>query len=452
MTTLTRRELLKAGGTIAGLQLLAPIAFRAGEAYAATSPDPATQNRLRLVLIDLAGGNDGLNTVVPKSGTLRDIYEKVRNTTELPAGPLLSLGQTNGGEVGLNAELKTVYNLWQQQRVAVVQGVDYPNHNYSHFISDDIWQSGEPGITPDSGWLGRHLDRVGIGTAELRAVGIGYDRLPLALRGFGKFGEEINWLSETQFLDGTGTVAQRRHTAYAGYDAATDPLGNHYGKLCRNALELSERTAGLTAANPGGLSSRLLTARTLLSNNLGVEVVIVNYGGFDTHENQATLHRDRMIELDRAIEAFFYGTHDGTAVTLNGSPVGPLSPALTERTLVMTFSEFGRRIGDNGSGTDHGAAAPLFLIGPPQPAAGSGKVKLNPGLFGDHPGMGTVTLPADNLVRTTDVRNVYQSVLLNWINDPTGPSPEQGDPLFANVTGTGSVDPYGGVAGLFGVA
>ena len=452
MQTISRRRVLQAGGTVAGLQLLAPIAFRASEAWAA-GPDPATANRKRLVLIDLGGGNDGFNTVVPKSGLLRDVYEKVRTVTELPADSLPSLGLTNDGEVGLNPYLTTLYQLWQQNRVAIVQGVDYPNHNYSHFVSDDIWQSGEPSQAPTSGWLGRHLDRTGVGEGELRAVGIGFDRLPLALRGTNYTGEVINSFPETQFLDGTGTVANLRHAAYAGYDAAPDPVENAYGRRCRAALDLADATRGITSPNGAHyFSSRMLTARTLLSNNLGVEVVVVHMGGYDTHENQVTAHQTLMRELDRGIEAFLYGTRDGVAIPSGGQPIGALPAALAERTLIMTFSEFGRRIGDNSLGTDHGAAAPLFLIGPTPPAAGSGQVKLNPGLHRDHPGVGTVAAPADNLAMTTDIRSIYQAVVKNWIVDATSTNPDEGDALFNSLSGTGYDPSDGQLLGLFGTA
>jgi uncharacterized protein (DUF1501 family) len=458
MRTATRRQVLKAGGAIAGLQVLAPIAFRAGDAWGATGPDPATANRLRLIVLDLGGGNDGLSTVVPQTGVIRDVYDKVRVATNISAGSLLPLGATNGGTVGLNPKLPTVYSLWQANRVAIVQGVDYPAHNYSHFVSDDIWQSGEPGQAPDSGWLGRHLDRTGIGTAELRGIGIGFDRLPLALQGTNLRGEEINSLSQTQFLDGGQTgVAGIRHQKYAGYDAApaSDALPHYYGARCRDALNLATAASGLTAATPGGISNALLTARTLLSNNLGVEVVIIRTAGYDTHVGQLGAHQALMTDLDRGIEAFYYGTRSGTPILSGTTPIGALDANVAARTLIMTYSEFGRRIGDNGDGTDHGAAAPQLLIGPPPPVARSGAVTLVPGLHRDHPNMGTYLAPADNLAMTTDLRTVYQAVITNWIADPTGTSagtnPDTGDPHFSGVSGSG-VNGDGSLAGLFGTA
>src|SRR5687768_13968934 len=167
MRTLSRRQVLRGAATVAGAQALAPFVLRGGRWAAEAAVDPASADRLRLVVIDLFGGNDGLNTVVPMSGPIRSVYEQVRVTTELPSGTLLPLGAVDGGTVGLNPNLSTLHGLWQQDRVAIVQGVDYPNHDYSHFVSDDVWQSGFVDQTTGSGWLGRHLDRVGIAEGEL---------------------------------------------------------------------------------------------------------------------------------------------------------------------------------------------------------------------------------------------------------------------------------------------
>ena len=470
MRTATRRQVLKAGGAIAGAQVLAPLAFRAGEAWGATGPDPATANRLRLVLIDMGGGNDGLNTVVPQSGVLRDVYDKVRPVVKIAASSLLPLGATNGGTVGLNPYLPTVYQLWQANRVAVVQGVDYPNHNYSHFTSNDIWQAGNPDNIGDAGWLGRHLDRTGVPVDQIRAVGIGAVALPHALRGDTYSGVVVNGFGATHFIDGTTPLATKRHEVYGRFaqHSALDVNRSAYGALCGATVRLDQETTGLSAAQPGGLANLLLTARTLMTADLGVEVVFVSTGGYDTHASQLPLQEQLFTDLDQGLEAFFFGTRGGAPITVGGTPgnglpdpvgtpdvpgtpIGPLDPAIADRTLVMTFSEFGRRIGDNASGTDHGAAAPLFLIGPPPPLPGSGAVTLVPGLHGDHPSMGTVALPADNLTMTTDIRTVYQAVLKNWVNDPTGPSPDTGDAHFSGVTGTG-VGPDGELSGLFATA
>jgi uncharacterized protein (DUF1501 family) len=465
--TITRREFVKGAGTAAGAIALAPLLGRA--AYA--DVDPQTATRRRLVVIDLGGGNDGLNMVVPRTGPRRDVYQQVRPTIGLAASSLLPLdrGGADDGSVGLHPNLPTLHRLYRDSRLAVVQGVDYPNHNYSHFTSNDIWQAGNPDNIADAGWLGRHLDRVGVATTEVRAVAIGGAGLAHALRGRTYSGAQVNSLGETHFADGAAALGGARHAVYGRYEqhTAAEPVRHYYGELCAGVVALDAETRGLTAPAPGGLANLLMTARTLLSANLGVEIVFVSTGGYDTHANQLTTQAGLFSDLDQALEAFFFGTKAGVPVTLGGNagnglpgpagttgtpgtPIGPLDPALAERTLVMTFSEFGRRIGENAGGTDHGAAAPMLFVGPPAPAAGSGTPYLVPGLHGEHPDVGTTTLPADNLGMTTDLRGVYQAVLTKWLDDPTGPRPDEGDPEF-RLSGP-SLEADGSFAGLFATA
>ncbi len=447
---LTRRTVLKGAGTVAGLHVLSPLLRGA-----AWGSDPQYATRRRLIVIDLSGGNDGLNTVVPRTGSRRAVYEQVRPSIQLAATSLLPLdrGGPDDGSLGLHPSLVTLHQLYQADRLAVVQGVDYPNHNYSHFTSNDIWQAGNPDNIGDAGWLGRHLDRVGVTADQIRAVGIGGQQLAHALRGNNYSGSQINSLGETHFADGTAPGAPTRHTAYGKFDQHTagEPDRHYYGEVCAGVVYLDQATTGLTAAQPGGLANYLLTARELLTADLGVEVVFVTTGGYDTHASQLALHAQLLTDLDQAIEAYYFGTKGGTAVTdSGGNPIGPIDAAIAAKTLIMTFSEFGRRIGENASGTDHGAAAPMLLVGPPTPTPGSGAPTLVPGLHGDHPDVGTTTLPADNLGMTTDMRSVYQASLTKWINDPTGPAPDLGDSAF--VLSGPSLDPDGSLTGLFGTA
>jgi uncharacterized protein (DUF1501 family) len=421
---LSRRDFLVASGALTGWQLLSPIAIRAGRAFGATTPDPLANERRRLVVIFLQGGNDGLNTVIPigdASGTQRySVYRQVRPSIGYLPGQTLPL--VSGGDadqmLGLNSRLSFMHALYSQERVAIVQGVDYPAHSYSHFVSTDIWESGQPGEAPDSGWVGRHLDRAGIGDGELRGLGVGTD-LPLILRGIEELGVEIASIPAMRFSDGSGAAGVARHEALARY--ATHPVDE---PLRRFAGEQAAETVGVVSAlstiqtpptTGNRLADQLLTARTLLESPLGVEVVHVRHGGFDTHTSQRVGHEALLRQLDQALEAFYLGTIDGAPV---GS-LGPLSPGLVDRTLVMTTSEFGRRIGENGAGagagTDHGAAGPLFLIGPPSSAPGPALVT---GLHGDHPAMGTTLAPVDNLAMTTELRRIYQAVLWNWLADP----------------------------------
>jgi uncharacterized protein (DUF1501 family) len=258
---------------------------------------------------------------------------------------------------------------------------------------------------------------------------------------------QINSLAHTHFADGTAPQAVKRHEVFGRFanHSALDPLRASYGEMCAATVRLDADTQGLVAAQPGGLANYLLTARTLLTADLGVEVVFISTSGYDTHATQLPLHEQLLTDLDQALEAFWFGTKAGAAVTADGAtPIGALDPAVADRTLVMTFSEFGRRIGENAGGTDHGAAAPMLLAGPPAVASG---MRLVPGLHGDHPNMGSTTLPADNLGLTVDMRSVYQAVLTNWLRDEGGPSPDEGDPAF-RLSGTG-LESDGSLSGLF---
>jgi uncharacterized protein (DUF1501 family) len=422
---LTRRQLIQAAGGAAAAYAVLPAVARVGNAFGQAPAHPHAAHRNRLVVIHLSGGNDGLSTVIPTAGRHYDVYRKVRPQLAFKPSQTLPLDRPGDAahHLGLNAKLKTAHKLYRQGRMAIVQGCDYPEHSYSHFTSADIWHSGEPGRAPDSGWLGRHLDRAGIGEGELRGVGLGYE-LPLMLRGRQRSGIEIASIATARFGDGSSAIADARHDALALFDhhARSEPLRVAYGHGARQAVDLVDVLSRVPPAKATGnaLADSMLTARTLLGLDLGVECAFVMAGNYDTHTGQQATHADRMAELDTAVEAFFYGT-------VAGKPIGagPLPAAVASRTIVMVISEFGRRIGENGvgadAGTDHGAAAPVLLFGPA--GAGATGHRLVPGIHGEHPSMGTTKLPADNLAMTTDIRRLYQSVLTSWLADP--------DPLYA---------------------
>ena len=423
----TRREFIVGLGALTGVRMLAPIVVRAGAGLGEALADPATSNRNRLIVIFLQGGNDGLNTVIPigdvRGAPRYSVYRSVRPT--IAYKPNVPLRLDRHGDVdehlGLNAKLVNLHNMYRQNRVAIVQGVDYPDHSYSHFTSTDIWQSGQPDSTPDSGWLGRHLDRAGIGDGELRGLGLGTE-LPLALRGWQSRGVELESIPDTHFGDGVDAVAEARHNALSryGHHPLHEPLRHFAGRQAEITVGLVRTLQHMKA--PPQLTSQLaytlLTARSMMEQDFGVECVFINhgYGSYDTHTTQVGTQEALLSELDQAIEAFYFGTMGGKPV----AGVGPISRKLAERTILITTSEFGRRIGENGgaaNGTDHGAAGPLFMIGPPAGSRAS-KYRLVPGLHGEHPKMGTPMAPADNLMMTTDVRSVYQSVLQDWLANP----------------------------------
>jgi len=422
----TRREFIVGLGAVTGVRLLAPIVVRAGAGLGEALADPATANRNRLIVIFLQGGNDGLNTVIPigdvRGAPRYSVYRSVRPTIAYKPEPTLGLDRRGDADqhLGLNPKLTNLHRMYKQNRVAIVQGVDYPNHSYSHFTSTDIWQSGQPERTPDSGWLGRHLDRAGIGEGELRGLGLGYE-LPLALRGGHARGVELQDIPNTHFADGSVRAAEARHDALAryGHHPLSEPLRHFAGKQAEITVGLVRTLQHMNAPPQleNYLAYTLLTARSLMERDFGVECVFINhgYGSYDTHTTQVPAQEALLTELDQAIEAFYFGTIAGKPIG-----VGPISRKLAARTILLTTSEFGRRIGENGAGangTDHGAAGPLFIVGPPATSRVS-RYRLVPGLHGEHPKMGTTIAPADNLDMTTDVRSVYQSVLQDWLGNP----------------------------------
>ncbi|HVF03971.1 MAG TPA: DUF1501 domain-containing protein [Frankiaceae bacterium] len=431
---LTRRQLIAGAGGAAAAHTLLPAVGRVGEAFGKAPVNPRAARRNRLVVLHLVGGNDGLNTFVPRSGKKADVYRKVRPTLAIPASKTLRMDRFGDAEhhLGLNPLLRSLYRLYLRGRVAVVQGVDYPGHVYSHFDAIDNWHAGTPGRGRGAGWIGRHLDRVGVRPGELRAVGIG-NELPLLLRGERRSGSQVHSIAATRFADGTAGIADARHDALALFQnhAANEPLRRVAGRGGREAADLVDLFSRVRATKSTGvpLADRMLTARSLLSLDLGVETVYLSAGAYDTHTHQKADHILRLKDLDAAIEAFFFGT-------VRGAPTGQgaLPGGLDSRTILMITTEFGRRVGENGSGaqagTDHGAATPVILIGPS--GRGATGTELVPGFHGDHPPMGSTRAPADNLAQTMDMRRVFQSVLDDWFNDP--------DPIYR---------PYGRVPGLF---
>ena len=417
-TRITRRRFLTGTAALAAIPTFAPLTGRVGQAFGITAAEAAGRNRL--VVIFLGGGNDGFNTVIPMAdvdGTQRwSVYRQLRPTLRYEPTAVLALDRPGDVDraLGLHPSLTKLHAMYEDERVAIVQGVDYPSHSFSHFDGTDYWQSGQPGIRPDSGWLGRHLDRSGIGAGELRAVAIGND-LPLIFRGNDKQGVNIPgipWL----FADGTAALGDARHDALERFalHPASEPLRQFEGQTMDATVDLSRTLETVTAppVTSNALTNALLTARVLLEGSFGLECVFVSVGGYDTHVGQRALHQTLLTSLDNAISTFL----DGDA----SAGIPPMDPTVASETLVMTFSEFGRRPGENGgAGTDHGTAGPMFIVGP----AGS---RLVPGLHGEHPGTGTTLAPADNLVPTTDFRSVYQAVLQEWLADP---EPELGDPL-----------------------
>lgn len=349
--------------------------------WAATSgPAPGQGGTGPLVLVTLYGGNDGLNTVVPYTDPA---YLAARPTLGYQPADLLDLG----GGLALNPKLSGLHSMWKAGNLAVVAGVGYPQPNLSHFASMAIWQTANTTDGTGSGWLGRWLDAAGDGTLRAMALGV---TVPPLLRGERETASAITGPSVTlpggpPLLDAF-TAMQQPGPDRAGMGADVASAGRDLLSLRQ---QLSRYRTGAASGPPAAsdLTGQMQTVAALIRAGAPTQVYEVSVESFDTHASEKAQHERLLAELDGAVGAFFAALH--------GSPHG-------EGTVLMTYSEFGRRPAENASGgTDHGTAAPLFVAGP--------RVKGGR-IYGEQPSL--TSLDANgNLRYSTDFRRVYATVL-----------------------------------------
>jgi uncharacterized protein (DUF1501 family) len=372
---LTRRGFLQAS-SLCALAPAVPL-FVARTARAAA----ADKDRRVLVVVQLDGGNDALNTVVPLAGPA---YEKLRPTLKLPKKNLLRVSDA----LGLHPSLRPLDKLLQAGRLAVVPGVGYPNPNRSHFQSMAIWHTArlDPEERKGYGWLGRALDPRG-GTAY--AVG---PTVPPALRGRRSAAVALGRVEDVLLAD----PASARQAL--GPETPNELLA-FVRRQAVDAHAAADKLARLAGGGDGGLypasglGERLRLVARLLKADVGARVFYTVQGGYDTHAAQAFAHANLLAELAAAVAAFF---DDLQAVKL------------AERVTLLTFSEFGRTIKENGSaGTDHGTAGAVFVAGPAVRGGAAGALPSLTDLDRGEPKM------------TTDFRGVYAAVLEDWLGVPS---------------------------------
>jgi uncharacterized protein (DUF1501 family) len=366
------------------------------EFVASTARAAAPGKDTILVVIELTGGNDGLGTVIPYAD---DQYHKARPTLGFKKDGVLRLDD----HVGLNPSLNALHQLYQQGQVAVVQGVGYPNPDRSHFEAMDIWQSADPKRSIKSGWLGRATGDLGDRAGNLPIVHVGPTKLPLALQGAPGGAVSINNNHPFRLELGGGTAERHRARRRLLYDLAPEPSDENdlLGFVQRRQLQTLTAVQRLRelidggGLNPapgfpgGGLTQKLTLMAGLIGKEFGTRILYTALDGFDTHSGQAEMQARLLGELGQGVQAFFQ--------TLKPS-------GHDKRVLVMTFSEFGRRVQENGSkGTDHGAASCLFVAGP----------GIKGGVVGKHPSL--TDLDAGDLKHSVDFRAVYATLLDTWL-------------------------------------
>ena len=395
----TRREFLQNGLAFVSLGLAMPtFLMRAAQADAGAGGLAAIPSGKVLVVVELSGGNDGLNTVIPYADAG---YAKMRPTIGIPGGDVAKVS----ANVGLHPSLGPLKKLFDQGHLAVLNGVGYPNPNRSHFHSMDIWQTADPetDIRERTGWLARYFDGDGHFKGNpLSGITLG-SSLPLTLFAQNAptsvigSGQDYAFRSDApdkqkrmdalKALYGTGTVAGSnaefvRNVGAEAY-ASTEEL--------KKAFKDYDTKSASAAKYPlnNGFASSLQTVAKLITGGVGSRVYYLTLGGFDTHANQPRQHAALLGQLADGLSAFYQDLSQ---------------QGRSQDVTVMTFSEFGRRVKENGSsGTDHGAASALFVLG--------GGVKG--GVFGDYPSL--ADLDDGDLRFHTDFRSVYATLLDNWL-------------------------------------
>lgn len=368
---LSRRSFLESSSVVA---LSATVPLFVSRSARAAAPD---KDGRVLVVVEMDGGNDALNTVVPHADAE---YAKLRPRLKLDPKRLVKLTDS----VGLHPALKPLDKLLGAGQLAVLPGVGYPNPNRSHFESMAMWHTArfEEAELRGNGWLGRAMDPT---AGHLFAVG---GEVPTALRGRRSSAVAFKRIEEVLLTDPAAAKAG------VGGESADDLLA-YVRRQAVDAHAAADKLASLAKEQggagypPSELGQRLKTAAKLMKAGVGARVFYTQQGGYDTHSQQSFAHADLLGEFAAAVAAFFADLGESR---------------LADRVTLLSFSEFGRTIRENGSaGTDHGTAGACFVAGPT--AAG--------GLVGTVPSL--TDLEKGEPKMTTDFRGVYNAVLADWM-------------------------------------
>ncbi len=354
-----------------------------------------------LVVLQLSGGNDYLNTVIPYTDPL---YRDNRPVVGIPEEDVLKLD----GELGLHPSLGVIHDLYRQGNVAIIHGVGYPDSPRSHFRSMDIWHTCEPDKMGTEGWLGlaaRDLDphkenvvtTVSMGPSMFRAVSV--PGVPVAA---------VDGLDSYGLLTGISSEEQRNKILNRFTQMYTPNIGagmvmEYLGETGLEAMQ----GADILKAAPQRYSSTIEYADTTIARrlrdiarihlaDLGTRIFYCDYGSFDSHSNQLGMHATLWNDVSAAVGDFFSDLREHDAA---------------DNVIMVMFSEFGRRVHDNGSGTDHGAAGVAFAIGDP----------VQGGCYGEYPSRKAEDLQQGDLVPNLDFRGFYSTVLEDWLKLDANP-------------------------------
>ncbi len=352
-----------------------------------------------LVVIQLTGGNDSLNTLIPYGDSL---YYENRNTVAVPREEVIAID----GNYGFNPAMQPIKDLYDEGKVALIQGIGYPNPNRSHFRSMDIWHTCEPDKQGPEGWLGRVIRDIDP-HGENVLTGVNFGRgLPRALAVPGVPVASVAVLETYGVLTGISEEPDRTDAldVFARMYAPTigsGPVMDYLGQTGLDALKgadilktAPDRYVSSIEYADNAISKNLQGISKVLNANLGTRIFYTQHGGYDTHANQGPVHPKLWTELSQAISDFYADL---------------VEHEVSEDVLMFVFTEFGRRVKDNGSGTDHGSGGLAFAIGDP----------VKGGMYSEYPSLKESNLLEGDLQFNVDYRGVYGSMVENWLQlDP----------------------------------
>ncbi len=356
---------------------------------ASTKKDPV------LVVLQLTGGNDYLNTVIPFTDPL---YRDNRPAVGVADERILKLND----KVGLHPTMGPMKNLWDQGNLAIIHGVGYANSPRSHFRSMDIWHTCEPDKLGTEGWLGRAtkeidpnkenvVTAVSFGPSLPRALAL--PSVPVAcvddLDNFGL----LTGINEADQRDKILDRFTRLYSPTIGTGAVMDYLGQTGLDSMKAAdiLKVAPEIYSSTVEYPDTtIASKLKGISQVHQANLGTRVFYCDHGSFDSHSNQVGMHDKLWVDVSQAVESFFDDLRENDAA---------------DNVIMLMFTEFGRRVHDNGSGTDHGAGGVAFLAGD----------SIKGGEYGEYPSLRPEHLEQGDLVPHTDFRSVYTAIAEDWM-------------------------------------
>ncbi|WP_179136703.1 DUF1501 domain-containing protein [Candidatus Entotheonella palauensis] len=408
MTRTTRRGFLKQSGFMLLTIGVGAGAFhrqlRVAESSVLTRGAGLSGNGRTLVVIQLSGGNDGLNTVIPLSGAYASQYRTLRPRLAIPEADVIPLGTDAGGhQLGLHPNLELWKWFYDQGRMGVIQAVGYDTPNHSHEGSMRIWHQASPERARTTGWLGGYLD-LAFPAQDNPLLSVAISKhLPMSLQAAQTRVPAVDNIKQYRFKVQPSKDTEARRQVFLALHREAVPEHALYEQVRQMAFDTFEGSVRLQEAsesyvpspdidydrsNP--LTRALQQAAQIMASDAGTKILYVSLNGFDTHGTQRPRHAKLLGMLAEAIDVF-----DQDLQRLG----------LADDVLIMTWSEFGRKVRENGNvGTGHGAAGPQFVFGN----------AVNGGIFGEHPDLIHLSDVDDPLYRI-DFRSYYATILERWL-------------------------------------